>query len=72
MRDLQRINRSSSKIRVIQYKRPKDLQMTRSGNLGIVMEGNGGGVDLKQKGNANLHSIIDTTPLLTRENISTV
>ena len=47
--DLQRRKRSSPKRKVSQYGRPKYLQMTRSGNLGIVMEGNVGGADPKKR-----------------------
>ena len=72
MRDLQRKKRIPLKRKVSQYGLPSDLQMTRSGNLGSGVEGNGSGADLKQKGNMNLHSITVTSPLLAKEKLTTV
>ena len=46
--------------------------MRRSGNLGIRMEGSGGGADLKQKGNLNRHSIVFTRSVIAKEKISTI
>ena len=43
--------------------------MTISVNLGVGMEVNSSGVDPKQKGYANIHSIIVTSPVLAKENI---
>ena len=61
MRDLQRKKKGSPKIKLIHYGQPNKLYMKRSGNLGIVMQGNGGGADPKQKGYARLQSIIVTS-----------
>ena len=71
-RDIKRRHRNSLKINVSRYGLINNFQKTISGNLGIVMEGNCGGADLKQKENVFLHIILVTNPLLANENNSVV
>ena len=46
--------------------------MASSSNLGIGMEGNGGGAYTKQEENSSLNSIVFTSLVLEKENICTI
>ena len=64
MRDIQRKKRSLLKIKVNQYEWLNNFQMKISSNLGIEVEGNGGGAYPKENLNVNLQSIDVTSPLI--------